>query len=1428
MKVRITNKMMLKKPFNIPIKMLLGILFFGVLFVQQTVAQTVVETAGNFNLYSNGTVKCTAAANLETGTLNSITYTKRTKAQITTGNAATSCTSGITSMASKFQNAVSFNQDISSWDVSSVTNMSSMFTSARAFNRDLSSWDVSNVKTMSSMFYGSHKFNQDISSWDVSSVTNMSNMFGNARAFNQDISSWDVSSVTTMYAMFFTSLEFNQDISSWDVSSVTNMDLVFNTALKFNQDLSTWCVFLVGSTPNGFGNSGTDPVWGTCTNADFSLVNSNTTVSCTNADVGDGGTLSSVTYIKRTKDQITEANAATTCTSGITEMKNLFKNATTFNEDISTWDMGTVTRLDSMFYGAVAFNQDITKWDVEGVNYFSNMFSGASSFNQSIGSWDISVSEMTSMFSGASSFNQDLNWSVENVTDMSNVFYEASAFNGDITSWDVSNVTKMDSMFYGATVFNKDISSWNVSVSEMTSMFSGASSFNQDLNWSVENVTDMSNVFYGASAFNGDITSWNLSSTTKMNSMFSGATAFNKNISSWDVSNVTDMTDMFRDATTFDQNIGSWDVIKVSVMGSMFLNATAFNQDLSGWCVPFITEAPINFKSNSFNEPNWSCANVQIYFATIDSATVKCPSAANGDFGALDGIVYTKRYANQITVDNAPNSCTTGITVMNSLFKDATTFNGDISSWDVESVTNMDSMFYNASAFNRDLSNWDVSKVTTMSNMFNQASVFNMNISSWEVSEVEDMSYLFSGASVFNQNISSWDVDSVTTMSSMFSDASAFNQDISSWHVNKVKSMDSMFYNASAFDQNIGSWDVSKVTDMGNMFSGSNFIYPVFNQDISNWDVSSVTNMRNMFYNATTFNQNIGNWDVSNVTNMSSLFFGNTVFNQDISGWDVSSVTDMGGMFITAEAFNQDISGWDVSKVTTMNGMFFGANAFNQNISSWCVTNITTEPPVFGNAGTDPIWGTCSVIQRVISGDVGWRLLSFPITGGTVNDISDDTPIQGITGGDNEDAAANFYLYDDTGAYEEPTNVSSAFGDGKGFAVYFYDNANAGSVELPIDLYAAGSEPSSNVAVTLNPLANGYTLVGNPFKSNFSADATNMAVSGADFIQNNITFWNDGLGTYSVQDRTTPYIIKPWQGFWVQLGGTGGATTLTFNTSGKTTSTETGSFFSKTVASNRGDINFIFSSDSSYDEAIRLSFRDNATTGYDPDDAGKLLPLLSKYAIMGFNSNELYKSVESLPWDLQEEITIPMEEVLVGVNGGFTLEWNGFESIPEEWELTFHDYLEEISMDMRNDSIYTFDAVAPANKMNPMSVLNAPEAIPAKSKSNGTRFAITINPNTTSVGIEAQDLPNTFTLEQNYPNPFNPSTTITYSVENTGQVTVIVYNLMGQKVSELVNSTKAAGRYTVNWDASSSSSGMYFYQLTAGGQTLTKRMTLIK
>ncbi len=99
----------------------------------------------------------------------------------------------------------------------------------------------------------------------------------------------------------------------------------------------------------------------------------------------------------------------------------------------------------------------------------------------------------------------------------------------------------------------------------------------------------------------------------------------------------------------------------------------------------------------------------------------------------------------------------------------------------------------------------------------------------------------------------------------------------------------------------------------------------------------------------------------------------------------------------------------------------------------------------------------------------------------------------------------------------------------------------------------------------------------------------------------------------------------------------------------------------------------------------------------------------------------------------------------------------------------------------------------------------------------------------TSVGVEdGLSTPMVFNLEQNYPNPFNPSTTIKYSIPSTSKVKLTLFNLLGEEVTTLVNEEKVAGNYSVEFNAASLPSGVYFYHLKAGEYVNTKKMILLK
>jgi hypothetical protein len=88
--------------------------------------------------------------------------------------------------------------------------------------------------------------------------------------------------------------------------------------------------------------------------------------------------------------------------------------------------------------------------------------------------------------------------------------------------------------------------------------------------------------------------------------------------------------------------------------------------------------------------------------------------------------------------------------------------------------------------------------------------------------------------------------------------------------------------------------------------------------------------------------------------------------------------------------------------------------------------------------------------------------------------------------------------------------------------------------------------------------------------------------------------------------------------------------------------------------------------------------------------------------------------------------------------------------------------------------------------------------------------------------------PASFAVAQNSPNPFNPTTTINYTVPESGNVTVDIFNVAGQKVASLVNGQMSAGSHSVVWNAAKCSAGVYFYTVKAGNHTKTMKMTLLK
>jgi len=99
---------------------------------------------------------------------------------------------------------------------------------------------------------------------------------------------------------------------------------------------------------------------------------------------------------------------------------------------------------------------------------------------------------------------------------------------------------------------------------------------------------------------------------------------------------------------------------------------------------------------------------------------------------------------------------------------------------------------------------------------------------------------------------------------------------------------------------------------------------------------------------------------------------------------------------------------------------------------------------------------------------------------------------------------------------------------------------------------------------------------------------------------------------------------------------------------------------------------------------------------------------------------------------------------------------------------------------------------------------------------------------TTGVNPIGNTVPQSYSLSQNYPNPFNPVITIKYNLASNSNVKITIFDVLGRRISTLVNQFQTLGAYKIDFDASDLSSGVYFYKIEAGQFTDVKRMNLIK
>ena len=933
---------------------------------------------------------------------------------------------------------------IEGWDVSRVTSISTMSMNCMTistFNADLSMWDVGSVTDMSYMLGYGDSFNGDLSAWDVSSVTSMSGMFYLALSFNGDISAWDIGSVTSMNTMFSGTSSFGV-VLCWDLSSDMDTMYMFDSSSGSVSSSEAKCSCAAGTYYDG---SSCD----SCPSGTYSMGKTESCVTCAVGStlcLGQPSPSPSVTIsptlspaptrretFEPTATPLTSSTLQTAITawcsdsataeatygpiegwdvSQVGDMSTLVSmycmTTSTFNADLSLWDVGSVTNMIYMFQNLVSFNGDLSAWDVSSVTAMSGMFSSAPSFNGDLSAWDISsVTAMGYMFSGASSFGVVLCWDLSSVMDTMYMF--DSSYGSASTSvakcscaagtyYDGSSCASCLSEMYS---MGKTESCVTCAVGSTLCLGQPSPSPSVTISPTLSLAPTRRETFeptatpLTSSTFLTAITAWCTDSTA--------AEAQYGHISGWDVSQVGELYLSMYCSTygTFNEDISAWDVGSMTDMSFMLAYANSFNQDLSAWNVGSVTSMYYAFsKAYSFN----------------------------GDLSAWDVGSVTSMYF---------------------MFDGAGSFNVDLSAWNVANVMDMEGMFYD-STFNQDLSAWDLTSVTNTNYMFQFAYGFSM-ILCWDVTGIPDSMSMFdssmgstsmseakcscaagtyyngsSCASCLTGTYSlgmtescstcaagtgspagssecllptpvptqspnlqptsapilaptpaptelpnlppslvpapaptaptmkptAFPTSSPTLLATPIPTQSTGAPTITPFTTTTLQPAVTTWCSDSATAEAnygpIANWDVSLVDDMsGLVMTYCSAASATFNGDLSAWDVGSVTTMQFMFSSASSFNVDISAWDVKSVTTMEYMFYQASAFNQDLSLWEVGSVTDAAGMFSSASSFNSDISMWDVGSVTSMGFMFYQAAAFYQDLSVWSLASTATVESMF-------------------------------------------------------------------------------------------------------------------------------------------------------------------------------------------------------------------------------------------------------------------------------------------------------------------------------------------------------------------------------------------------------------------------------------------------------------------------------------------------
>ncbi len=681
-------------------------------------------------------------------------------------------------------------------------------------------------------------------------------------------------------------------------------------------------------------------------------------------------------------------------------------------------DLSKVTSTAGMFFAAEKLHGDFSGWNTSTVTDMSFMFDGATIFNGDISTWDVSkVTNMREMFQNADAFNQELsNWNVSSVTNMRGLFQDTDSFNGDLSTWKTGAATNMFGMFANAASFNQDVSGWDVSsVTDFGGMFLNAAKFDQDIsNWDITSATRLDNGQFGFlqgtsfSQQNYDLLlhNWNklegLPENLSLNvgtAKYGPASAAHGNLTGFKGWTLTD-------GGRYNMFISIWEV--TSEKPTIQLGAKAGDQisdfDFTidwgdGTVEKFTGDAPIiSHTYTEFGAKNIRIAGVFPEMnASAEGATISNLRSVVlwGDI-QWESMASMFAGADSLEFRNLDTPDLSSVSSMENMFfslSNQSSFNSDISGWDVSSVTNMELMFAGAKAFNQDISGWDVSSVTNMGGMFAATESFDQNLGNWNIQNVDTFDFFGTigsstvqidigfkqdaelSTSNYDSTLIGW-AEKVTAISNIeISFGNSVRSIISASSYNGLIDLGWTITDGGSSSEFTTRWQttspnetVTIPTGGGNEITDFDFIIDWGDGTIETFAGDDPDPMHT-YATAGTYTVMIGgvfphmnaevdgdldqllslkSWGSIQWEDMTRMFAWarNMVYNATDAP-DLSNATSTAAMFFAAEKVNADLNNWDVSTITDMSFMFDGATAFNGDVTNWNTSNVNTMRDMF-------------------------------------------------------------------------------------------------------------------------------------------------------------------------------------------------------------------------------------------------------------------------------------------------------------------------------------------------------------------------------------------------------------------------------------------------------------------------------------------------